>query len=60
MANLKKICIVATVPVALRAFMLEHVNKLAETHSITLMANGSEVEVAGMLGEKRSVFAAAD
>lgn len=51
MANLKKICIVATVPVALRAFMLEHVNKLAEAHSITLMANGSEVEVAGMLGE---------
>ncbi|CAD0260242.1 glycosyltransferase family 4 protein [Pseudomonas veronii] len=51
MAYLKKICIVATVPVALRAFMLEHVNKLAETHSITLMANGSEADVAGMLGE---------
>lgn len=51
MAHLKKICIVATVPVALRAFMLEHVNKLAETHSITLMANGTEADVVGMLGE---------
>ncbi|WP_312772661.1 glycosyltransferase [Pseudomonas rhodesiae] len=51
MAHIKKICIVATVPIALRAFMLEHVNKLAQTHSVTLMANGTEADVAGMLGE---------
>lgn len=51
MPHLKKVCIIATLPVSLLAFMKEHVSKLAETHSITLIANGSEGDVAGMLGE---------
>ena len=51
MADRKKICIVATIPLALRAFMLEHVIKMSEVFDVTLMANGAELDVQGMLGE---------
>ena len=51
MSNLQKICIVATIPVALRAFMLEHVLELSKKFSITLMANGNAEDLGFNLNE---------
>ena len=45
MTEQKKICVVATVPVALRVFMVEHINKLAEKYSVTVMANAEAEEI---------------
>ncbi|MFO2464109.1 glycosyltransferase family 4 protein [Pseudomonas sp. 15FMM2] len=45
MTKLKRICVVATVPVALKVFMVEHINKLAETYSVTVMTNAEAEEV---------------
>lgn len=41
----KKLCIVATVPVALKVFMREHVVKLSEMASVTLVCSGATDEL---------------
>ncbi|MEE1922832.1 glycosyltransferase family 4 protein [Pseudomonas sp. 148P] len=45
MPDKKKICIVATVPVALRVFMLEHIRELSVFYDVTLMANAEPSEM---------------
>ncbi len=45
MIKKKKICVVATVPVALKVFMVEHINKLAEKYSVTVMANAEPEQI---------------
>ncbi|WP_426134522.1 glycosyltransferase family 4 protein [Pseudomonas sp. PWP3-1b2] len=55
MTKQKKICVVATVPVALKVFMVEHINKLAETYSVTVMANAAADDVYQFL-DKRIKF----
>lgn len=47
---MKKICIVATIPFALNVFMKPHIAMLAEQYQVTLVANGSALEVDSMLG----------
>lgn len=47
----KKICILATVPFALVMYMKPHIAMLAEQHDVTLIANGTERDVALLLGE---------
>lgn len=47
----KKICIVATVPVALRVFMLEHIRALSCYYDITLMANAERSEMENLFSE---------
>ncbi|MEA5669843.1 glycosyltransferase [Pseudomonas sp. MH2] len=44
----KKICIVATVPVALRVFMLEHICELSRFYDVTLMAKAESDEMDGV------------
>ncbi|WP_339456864.1 glycosyltransferase family 4 protein [Pseudomonas sp. EA_65y_Pfl1_P120] len=55
MTKQKKICVVATVPVALKVFMLEHINKLAEMYSVTVMANAASEDIYQFL-DKRIKF----
>ncbi|MDX1722537.1 MAG: glycosyltransferase family 4 protein [Pseudomonas sp.] len=52
MTRLKKVCVVATVPVALKVFMVEHINKLAETYSVTVMANAEAGEIYSFLDKR--------
>lgn len=47
----KKICIVATVPVALRVFMLEHIRELSRYYDVTLMANAERSEMENLFNE---------
>ena len=47
----KKVCIVATVPFALRVFMLAHIQMLAEKYDVTLIANQSAAEGALIIGD---------
>ena len=51
MAIKKKICIVATVPYALRVFMLEHIRELSRDHEVTLMANAENHQMDGLFNE---------
>ncbi|MBV4454523.1 MULTISPECIES: glycosyltransferase [Pseudomonas] len=55
MTKQQKICVVATVPVALKVFMVEHINKLAETYSVTVMANAASEDIYHFL-DKRIKF----
>lgn len=52
MTEQKKMCVVATVPVALKVFMVEHINKLAETYSVTVMANAEANEIYRFLDKR--------
>jgi len=45
-----KICIVATVPFALRVFMHAHIEALANTYDVTLIAGGSREELSALFG----------
>ncbi|MBM9488065.1 glycosyltransferase [Pseudomonas sp. ICBG1301] len=45
MIKKKRICVVATVPVALKVFMVEHINKLAEKYCVTVMANAESEQI---------------
>lgn len=45
MIKKKRICVVATVPVALKVFMVEHINRLAEKYSVTVMANAEPEQI---------------
>jgi len=47
----KKICIVATIPFALQAFMCVHIAMLSEQNEVTLITNGSERELQTLLSE---------
>ena len=47
---MKKVCIVATVPYALVMFMKPHIMMLSKHYDVTLIANGTEQDVATMLG----------
>ncbi|MGZ8944482.1 MAG: glycosyltransferase family 4 protein [Methylococcaceae bacterium] len=47
----KKICLVATVPFALKMFMKPHVSMLAEQYDVTLIANGVEQDFSSLLNE---------
>lgn len=51
MMDKKKICIVATVPAALRVFMLEHIRELSSYYDITLMANAEPSEMENLFSE---------
>lgn len=46
-----KICVVATVPFALHAFMKPHIEMLAEQYDVTLIANGLESDMSSLLNE---------
>lgn len=41
----KKVCLVATVPVALKVFMREHIVRLSQTYAITLVCSGDVREL---------------
>lgn len=45
MLTKKKICVVATVPVAIKVFMREHVLRLSEQYSISLVCTGAPQEL---------------
>lgn len=47
----KRICIVATVPSAIKAFMRVHVGLLSVKHDVTLVANGSADDLSELLGD---------
>lgn len=49
--NIKKICIVATVPYALVMFMKPHIAMLAEHYDVTLIANGVEQDLPSLLND---------
>ncbi|MCD6027515.1 MAG: glycosyltransferase, group 1 family, partial [Solimicrobium sp.] len=52
MTNLrKKVCIVATVPFALKVFMRPHILMLAEEVDVTLITRGKEADLHTLLGE---------
>lgn len=44
-----KICLVATVPFALQAFMKPHIAMLSEQYDVTLIANGFESDISSLL-----------
>lgn len=46
----RRICIVATVPLPLRAFMRAHVERLRQDYDLTLLANGNAGELVDLLG----------
>ncbi|MFT0867457.1 glycosyltransferase [Pseudomonas sp. CAM1A] len=48
MEHRKKICIVSTVPVALRLFMREHIQELCKHYEVVLITNAGEEEIAGV------------
>ncbi|MEG0869599.1 MAG: glycosyltransferase [Hafnia sp.] len=52
MTKKKKLCIVATVPVALRVFMLEHIRELSKYYDVTLMVNGESHDMEGLFDEQ--------
>ena len=45
----RRICFVATVPIALKWFMSPHITLLKEKYDITLVANGSSADLVGLL-----------
>lgn len=47
----KQVCLIATIPFALKAFMAPHVKKISTIYDVTLMANGTEADVAELLNE---------
>lgn len=47
----KQVCLIATIPFALKVFMAPHVKKLSTIYDVTLMANGKEEDVADLLNE---------
>ena len=47
----KRVCILATVPFALKWFMSPHIIFLKEKCDLTLVANGSSEDLAGLLGK---------
>jgi glycosyltransferase involved in cell wall biosynthesis len=47
----KRVCILATVPFALKWFMTPHIIFLREKCNLTLVANGSSEDLAGLLGK---------
>lgn len=47
----KKICIVATVPYALKMFMRPHIERLAMEYDLTLIANCDILDVSGLMSE---------
>ena len=50
-ARRKRVCILATVPFALKWFMTPHIIFLREQYDLTLVANGSSEDLAGLLGK---------
>ena len=50
----KRICIVATVPHAIKAFMRAHIDVLSASYNVTLVANGSSDDLAELLGSRVS------
>lgn len=52
----KRICIVATVPFALKWFMTSHIIMLREEYDITIVTNGSAEDLSGLLGRHVSFF----
>jgi glycosyltransferase involved in cell wall biosynthesis len=46
----KRVCIVATVPFAIRVFMGPHVAALGEAYDVTLVSDGPATELSGLLG----------
>lgn len=50
-ARRKRVCILATVPFALKWFMTPHIIFLREKCDLTLVANGSSEDLAGLLGK---------
>lgn len=47
----KEVCLIATIPFALKVFMAPHVKKLSTIYNVTLLANGTEADVADLLNE---------
>lgn len=47
----RRICMVATVPFAFNVFMRSHIDLLKVDYDVTLVANGTEDELDGLLGE---------
>ncbi len=52
----RRICIVATIPMALNEFMAPHTRVLCKTYDITLVANGRAQDVSGMLADHVRFF----
>lgn len=50
--SMKKICIVATIPFPIVAFMKPHINMLAEQYEVTLIANGVEQDFSALLNDR--------
>jgi glycosyltransferase involved in cell wall biosynthesis len=53
----KRVCIVATVPFAIRVFMGPHVVALSEEYDVTLVTAGSSTELDGLLGRHTTLTA---
>lgn len=47
----KKVCLIATIPFALKVFMGPHVKRLSTIYDVTLMANGKEEDLSEFLSE---------
>jgi glycosyltransferase involved in cell wall biosynthesis len=47
----KQVCLIATIPFAIKVFMAPHVKKLSTVYDVTLMANGKEEDLAELLNE---------
>jgi glycosyltransferase involved in cell wall biosynthesis len=52
--NRKQVCIVATVPFALRWFMSAHIKGLSKFYDVTLVTNGRAEDLLGLLGDNVS------
>jgi hypothetical protein len=46
----RRVCLVATVPFAFNVFMRSHVELLQAEYDVTLVANGSQQDLIGILG----------
>ena len=51
-----RVCIVATIPMALKVFMAPHIRALGETYDITLVANGRAEDMNSLLSDNVRFF----
>ncbi|MFV1984631.1 MAG: glycosyltransferase family 4 protein [Thiohalomonadales bacterium] len=54
--NRKKICIVSTVPYVLRWFMTPHIILLSKSYDVSLITNGSAMDLANLINDKVSLI----
>ena len=52
-----KLCFVASIPMSIKVFLGPHIVRLSEFHEVTIVANGSPREFAGLLGPRISFVA---